>query len=285
MGSSFPHLRLVLPLSEASTTGSRQAFLAVALFLALAFTLLTGYLVWRDVQRDLRLSTLRAQFVSSVSHELKTPLTAIRMFTETLRLDDDAERETRMEYLDTIFHESERLSRLVDNVLDLGMIERGKKIYRLKPVRLDDVIERAARAAQYPLEQSGFILDVEAERDVPAVNADADALQQAILNLLTNAMKYSGDSRRIALRLDRQNGHARIHVVDHGVGIAPEEQPRIFERFYRAPTAENKHIPGTGLGLTIVSHIVKGHGGALEVASRVGAGSAFTMRLPLAEGS
>jgi signal transduction histidine kinase len=277
LGDSFPGLRIVLP----PAVRPRQTFLIMTLALTIAFTLLAGYLLWRNVQRDLRLSEMRSQFVSSVSHELKTPLTAIRMFTETLRLDDDVDRQTRIEYLDTILHESERLSRLVDNVLDFGKIERGKKTYRLHPVRLDEVIEQAARTAQYPLGQAGFSLKVATQTDLPPVAADSDALQQAILNLLTNAMKYSGDSRLIGLSLDRQNGCARIQVVDHGIGIAPDDQQRIFDRFYRAPTAENQHIPGTGLGLTIVAHIAKAHGGNVHVESRPGSGSSFTITLPL----
>ena len=281
LGESFPGLRLVLPAEEQPGGGSGQTFLAFALILALAFTLLAGYLLWRDVQRDLRLAELRSQFVSSVTHELKTPLTAIRMFTETLRLDEEVDRETRCEYLDTILHESERLSRLVDNVLDFGKIERGKKIYHFKPVRLDEVVEGAARSVQYPLERAGFTLEVAVEHDLPPVAADSDALQQAILNLLSNAMKYSGDSRHIHLGLELKNGHARIEVVDRGIGIAPEEQTRIVEQFYRAPIPENQHVPGTGLGLTLVSHIAKAHGGDLEIQSSAGAGSSFTIRLPL----
>lgn len=281
LGESFPGLRVVMPAPQGQKISLRQTFLVFALLLAIAFTLLAGYLLWRDIQRDLRLAEMRSQFVSSVTHELKTPLTAIRMFADTLRLDEEVDRQTRFEYLDTILHESQRLSRLVDNVLDFGKIERGKKTYRFQPVRLEEVVEEAARAAQYPLEQAGFALEVVTEPDLPRVAADSDALQQAILNLLTNALKYSGNSRRIGLRLDRKDGHARIHVVDQGVGIAPEEQERIFERFYRAPTAENEHIPGTGLGLTIVAHIAKAHGGGVEVASRPGSGSSFTIRLPL----
>lgn len=284
LGESFPGLRLVLPAQEVRGGGLRQTFLACGLLLALAFTLLAGYLLWRDVQRDLRLAELRSQFVSSVTHELKTPLTAIRMFTETLRLDEEVDHQTRSHYLDTILHESERLSRLVDNVLDFGKLERGKKIYRFEPVRLEDVVEGAARAIQYPLEQAGFALEVFVRRDLPPVTADSDALQQAILNLLTNAMKYSGDSRRIRLGLDRRNGDARIQVVDHGVGIAPGDQARIFERFYRAPTAENQHIPGAGLGLTLAAHIASAHGGAVEIDSSPGTGSTFTIRLPLPGG-
>jgi signal transduction histidine kinase len=285
LGESFPGLRVAAPEAVVPQGGSRQSFLITALILVLVFTLLTGYLLWRDVRRDLRLAEMRSQFVSSVSHELKTPLAAIRMFTETLRLDEEVDRGTRNEYLDTILHESERLSRLVDNVLDFGKIERGKKTYRFQPVRLQDVVEQAARAAQYPFEQAGFSLKVSADTDLPPVGADSDALQQAILNLLTNAMKYSGDSRQVGLSLARQNGHAHIRVEDHGVGIAPEEQKRIFDRFYRVPSTENSHIPGTGLGLTIVDHIAKAHGGAVEVMSRPGEGSSFTISLPVGDPS
>jgi two-component system phosphate regulon sensor histidine kinase PhoR len=138
---------------------------------------------------------------------------------------------------------------------------------------------------QYPLEQAGFALEVAVDRDLPLVTADADALQQAILNLLTNAMKYSGDSRRIQLGLDRQNGVARIQVVDRGVGIAPGDHDRVFERFYRAPTAFNQHSPGAGLGLTLVAHIAAAHGGRVQIDSHPGAGSTFTIRLPLARGA
>jgi signal transduction histidine kinase len=166
-------------------------------------------------------------------------------------------------------------------VLDFGKIERGKKTYRFEPVRLQDVVEQAARAAQYPFEQAGFSLEVSADTDLPHVSADSDALQQAILNLLTNAMKYSGNSRLVGLSLARQNGHAHIRVDDHGVGIAPEEQQRIFDRFYRVPSTENSHIPGSGLGLTIVDHIARAHGGAVTLESRPGEGSSFTISLPV----
>jgi signal transduction histidine kinase len=285
LGDGFSRVRVIMPESGGQQNNARQSFLVVALVLALTFTILAGCLLWRDVRRDLRLSEMRSQFVSSVTHELKTPLTAIRMFTETLRLDEEVDRQTRVDYLDTILHESERLSRLVDNVLDFGKIEHGRKTYRFQPVRLDEVVEQAARSAQYPLEQAGFVLDVAAEQGLPPISADSDALQQAILNLLTNAMKYSGESRSIGLRLERRNAHARIQDVDHGIGIAADEYSRIFDRFYRASVAENHQIPGTGLGLTIVAHIVNAHGGAVEVASELGRGSSFTISLPLEAGA
>ncbi len=281
LGDTFPRLRVAFPATVKEPGHLRRTFLVSAMVLVVALTLFAGYLLWKDVQRDLRVAEMRSQFVSSVSHELKTPLTAIRMFVETLRTDEDLDRETQTEYLDTIWQQSERLSKLVDNVLDFAKIEQGKKTYHLKPTSLGEVVKGAARAVEYPLAQSGFHLEITAEPDLPLIPADGDALQQAVLNLLTNAMKYSGDARQIGLQLRRENSHALIQVADHGVGIAPEEQSRIFERFYRAPSSENQRIPGTGLGLTLVAHIAKAHGGAVEVASRPGHGSTFTIRLPL----
>jgi signal transduction histidine kinase len=227
------------------------------------------------------MAEMRSQFVSSVSHELRTPLTAIRMFAETLRMGRSRDERTREEYLETIVNESERLTRLVDNVLDFSRIERGKKTYSMKPAPLEDVVRNAARAVQYPLAQQGFRLNTSVDDGLPPIKADADGLQQAILNLLTNAMKYSGDSREIELRLRRVRGMASIEVTDHGIGIPADEQERIFDKFYRVSTRENQLLPGTGLGLTLVRHVVDAHGGVVKVESAPGRGSTFSIHLPL----
>jgi signal transduction histidine kinase len=247
----------------------------------LSVTLFGAYLLWRDVRRELRLAELRSQFVSSVSHELKTPLTAIRMFAETLRMGRPTDQHMQAEYLDTIVNESERLTRLLNNVLDFSKIEQGKKTYNLEPTPLVDVVRKSARAVEYPLAQQGFELRVDVENDLPPVRVDGDALQQAILNLLTNAMKYSGESRELELRLRKLDGQAVIQVTDRGMGIAPEEQSNIFEKFYRAATPENTLIPGTGLGLTLVAHVAKAHGGCVRVQSAPGEGSTFSIHLPM----
>lgn len=285
LGENFRELKVAFSARDNSTLAQKWnlllSFYLVALLLVLSVTLFGAYLLWRDVRRELHLAEMRSQFVSSVSHELKTPLTAIRMFAETLRMRRSTDEQTQAEYLDTIVNESERLTRLLNNVLDFSKIEQGKKTYHLAPTSLTEIVQTSARALEYPLAQQGFELRVEAENNLSAVNADGDALQQAILNLLTNAMKYSGESREIALRLHRQNGHAVIAVTDRGLGIAPEEQARIFEKFYRVPTPETKLIPGTGLGLTLVAHIVNAHGGHVEVQSAPGEGSTFSIHLPL----
>jgi len=252
------------------------------LALVLGVALFGGYLLLRDVNRDVRMTEVRSQFVASVSHELKTPLTAIRMFAETLAMGRSRDEQTKSEYLETIVNESERLARLVDNVLDFSKIEQGKKIYRLRPVRLEDIAGSAVRAMQFPLAQQGFHLRYSVEEDMPELQADPDAIQQAILNLLTNAMKYSGDSREIDLRLFARDGNAVIEVVDRGLGLTPDERKRVFEKFYRAPSHESHSIAGTGLGLTLVAHIANGHGGRVEVESAPGEGSTFCILIPIA---
>ncbi len=261
----------------------RRWFYLAGLALVLGVTLFGGYLLWRDVQREVRVAELRSRFVSAVSHELKTPLTSIRMFAETLQMGRGADGNTRGEYLETIVNESERLTRLLNNVLDFSKIERGTKSYRREECRLGDIVRSTAQAMRYPLEQQGFDLKVEIADGLRTAWVDRDAIEQAILNLVDNAMKYSGDSRGVDLALACGNGEAIISVTDRGVGIAPEERDRIFERFYRAGGPEGHRVPGTGLGLTLVQHIARAHGGRVSVRSVLGEGSTFSLHLPWEE--
>jgi signal transduction histidine kinase len=249
--------------------------------LVVSVTASGGYFLWRDVQRELRVASLRSQFVSSVSHELKTPLTAIRMFAETLLMGRARDGEVATEYLETIVNESERLTRLLNNVLEFSKLERGTSRFHLVPHAIGEVVQRSVRAMSYPLAQQGFTLRVDIADGLPEVPLDPDALEQALLNLLTNAMKYSGAARTIELAVRRDDRHVTIDVVDHGVGIASEDHERVFEKFYRAATPENRHIPGTGLGLTLVQHIARAHGGSIRLSSTPGEGSCFSLLLPL----
>jgi signal transduction histidine kinase len=244
---------------------------------------LAAFLLLRDVNREVQMAEMRSHFVASVSHELKTPLTAIRMFAETLEKGRASGEQMISKYLRTIVIESERLSRLVDNVLDFSRIEQGNKTYRMQPTCLADVVRSAARTMQYPLSQLGFVLSVSIDEDIPALAANADALEQAILNLIGNAMKYSGEARQIEIRLGRSGEEVFIDVVDHGLGISHEDQGRIFEKFYRVRSVETDRIAGTGLGLTLALHIVEAHRGRLSVSSKLGQGSTFSVRIPLQE--
>ncbi len=288
LGPNFPGLKMVFAENQEALFSElwivQPVFYLLALLLILGVTLFGAYLLWRDVRREVRMAEMRSQFVSSVSHELKTPLTAIRMFAETMRMGRSKDPKTHTEYLDTIVNESQRLTRLLNNVLDFSKIEQGKRIYHPEQASLYAIIQSAARAMEYPLSQQGFALEVKTEEGLPDVCVDRDAIEQAVLNLLHNAVKYSGESRDIGLSLQKKENHAMIKVVDHGIGIAPQEQQKIFDKFYRVPSPENERIVGTGLGLALVSHIVEAHLGRLEIESTLGKGSTFSIYLPLETG-
>jgi signal transduction histidine kinase len=279
----LPDLRITFPdgiAAEAVGLNPQRSLWGFSLTVVAILSILSGFLLWRDMRREAHIAELRTQFVSSVSHELKTPLTSIRMFAELLQMRESNDSQ-QVRFLDTIVSESERLTRLLNNVLDFSRIERGQKTYDLQPASLPEVVEAAVRTIQYPLTQQGFVLNLSVFDGIPPVAVDRDALQQAILNLLTNAMKYSGEQREIGLRLCEENGAALIQVSDRGIGIPENEQSRIFEKFYRVPIPENREISGTGLGLSLVAHIAEAHGGSVEVQSRPGEGSIFSIRIPL----
>jgi signal transduction histidine kinase len=189
--------------------------------------------------------------------------------------------QTQQEYLKTIVSESERLTRLVESVLDLSRIEQGRKTYRMQTTRLGAVVRSAAKTMEYPLSQLGFKLTISSDDTEPTLIADADALEQAILNLIGNAVKYSGQARHIEMRMGTGASEAFVDVVDHGIGIPSEEQARIFEKFHRVQSAETEGIAGTGLGLALALHVVEAHNGRIDVVSAPGRGSTFSVRIPL----
>jgi len=275
------------PLERVEGAPLRGWFYAAGLVLLVGLTTAAAYLLWRDVRRELALGAVRAEFVSSVSHELRTPLTAIRMYADTLLTHRGLDDQVRNSYLSTIVGESERLTRLLNNVLDFARIERNAKMYTMRRVDLAQIVRDAARMMAHPLAEQGFTLTLQgASADASvAVVADADAIAQAVLNLIVNAMKYSGDARTIALTLDVSDGEATIAVTDQGIGIPTDECERIFERFYRVASRDGTSQPGAGLGLTIVRHAVLAHGGRIVVRSALGEGSTFAMHLPLADHS
>lgn len=283
LGQAFPNLQLLMPEGAfILTEGGTRLLHSTLILFVIGITLFGAYLWWRDTRRELRLASLRSDFVSSVSHELKTPLTSVRMLAETIRL-RPLEPAQRNEYLDLILGETERLGRLLKNVLDFAIIEKGVKVYQRQPERLRPIVEAAARCIQQPLQEKDLDLRCSLPEPDIIVNADRDALEQALLNLLHNAIKYSPKAALIELTAERVGSQAQIRVRDGGVGIHPRDHQRIFERFYRAPEEHNRTIPGTGLGLALVKHIIEGHAGGVTVESAPGQGSTFTLALPMAE--
>jgi signal transduction histidine kinase len=218
-----------------------------------------------------------------VSHDLKTPLSVIRMFGETLELGRVPDDARRREYYRVITRESERLSRLIDNVLDFSRIEGGRRRYERTPTAVEPLVRDTLEAFAYPLEQQGFKLEVNVAADLPEVPMDADAVGQALANLVDNAVKYSATERVITIDARREGARLALSVADRGVGIPPGEHARIFEKFYRVGQSETQGRRGSGVGLALVRHVVEAHGGAVTVQSAPGQGSRFTLWLPLEE--
>jgi signal transduction histidine kinase len=229
------------------------------------------------------LNLLKSYFVSSVSHELRTPLTSIRMFAETLQHGTIQSEKTKREYYTIINRESERLSRLIDNVLDFSRIERGVKEYHFVITDIKQVVRKAVLTMKYQFEKYKVKCLVRIPKHIPKFLADMDALEEVIINLLSNAMKYSGSKKEVKLDVRQKHNELFISVQDKGIGIPPQDCDKIFERFYRSQGAYQ--VKGMGLGLTLVKHVVEAHGGRIEVRSRVGKGSTFTIRLPLTQKS
>ena len=281
LGDGFVDLYALWPPARFDTSSAVSGVLYGSMIVfVLGAGLLAGYFLIRDVHREAETAAMRSHFVASVSHELKTPLTSIRAHAETLLI-RAAGPEMTADYLATIVSESERLTRLVDSVLDFSRIEQGRQTYQLQNTALDEVVRSAAKAMEHPLSQLGFKLTMTSDGTAPIVRADREALTQAILNLLGNAMKYSGDARVIEMRTGTRNDEAFVDVVDHGIGIEQEEQARIFDRFHRAQSVETTGIAGTGLGLTLALHVVEAHRGRIAVVSDPGHGSTFSVRIPL----
>jgi signal transduction histidine kinase len=216
-----------------------------------------------------------------VSHDLKTPLSVIRMFGETLELGRVTDDTRRREYYRVITRESERLSRLIDNVLDFSRIEGGRRRYERVPTAVEPLVRDTLEAFAYPLAQQGFKVEVTVAADLPEVPMDADAVGQALANLVDNAIKYSGPERAIAVEARREGDLLALSVTDHGIGIPPAEHARIFEKFYRVGRSETQGRRGSGVGLALVRHVAEAHGGRVDVESRPGHGSRFTLVLPV----
>jgi signal transduction histidine kinase len=263
---------------------ARRTFITNLSLLIVTTLILIGGIVFalRAASRAMKLSEMKSDFVSNVSHELRTPLASIRVFGEFLRLGRVNESKKVEEYGDYIERESRRLTQLINNILDFSKIESGQKTYEFAPGDIRQVIDDTLKTFQVRFEQSGFTIDFEAPPEpLPAARFDADSISQALINLLDNAVKYSGDSRQINVRLSREANFVTIAVTDHGIGIKAEDQEKIFDKFYRVCTGLVHDVKGSGLGLAIVKHIVEAHNGRLKVESEPGHGSTFTIFLPL----
>src|SRR5436190_1082849 len=233
------------------------------------------------VSKEVALAKLKSDFVSNVSHELRTPLALIRLYAETLELGRITTKDKKQQYYRIIRKESERLTALINNILDFSRIEAGRKEYEFRDTDIADLVRNTLDSYRYQIEQQGFELEEAIDTELPAVRIDREAIARALVNLVNNALKYSKDDKYIGVKLYRDNGAVKLEVADHGIGIARRDQTKIFEKFYRAGDPLVHNTKGSGLGLSLVRHITEAHGGEIEVESSPGAGSKFIMSLPL----
>ena len=238
-------------------------------------------IVMDDVSKLRRLENVRRDFVANVSHEIKTPLTAIKGFVETLYHDMAGQEDDAKRFLAIILKHVDRLNAIVDDLLSLSRIERekdGKEIL-LQQSDIKDVIETAVQVCMPKAKEKNIIISTATEAPVMA-NIDVTLLEQAMVNIIDNAIKYSDADSTVDIEAKETDKDIAIEITDHGIGISKEHLPRLFERFYRVDKARSRKMGGTGLGLSIVKHIVQAHGGTIEADSRLGSGSTFTIRLP-----
>ena len=254
----------------------------LALMAMLALVMAAGiFFVAGAAAREVRLAELKSNFVASVSHDLKTPLALIQLFAETLELGRVRTPERAAEYYRIINGEAKKLTRLIENILDFSRMEAGLRPYRTAPSDLGEVTRNVVTRLQSQFEQGRFNVTTRVEPGLPAVDIDSGAVQQAIENVLANAMKYSRENRDIDVEVARDGPDITVRVADHGIGIAKRDLRLVFRKFYRVDSGLGGGPQGCGLGLAIVDHTMRGHGGAVSVQSEPGHGSAFTLAFPI----
>lgn len=284
MGALFPFWEIAVAERSSEYAEYYRKQLTVfhaSINLVLVGVILAGVaMVIRDISRQQHLAQLQQEFVSNVSHEFKTPLALIRMFAEMLSMGRVRSPEKQQEYYQIMARESERLTHLINNVLDFSRIDAGRKQYSFRMANLTDLVRSTSEAYALTLRRQGFQVTIQTD-NLPDMWIDPDAISQSLVNLLNNAFKYSGERKHISVELRRERGKAYLSVTDQGIGIEASEIPRIFEKFYRVNDPAVRETRGTGLGLSIVRHVARAHGGDVTVKSQKGVGSTFTIVLPI----
>ena len=288
---SLPYRQFPLPwkllviqpgLVELERTARRENFVNGTLLAFIVILMLLGaFLLARDISREAEATRLKTEFVHNISHELKTPLTLIRLYGETLQRKENLTEEQRRESYEIITKESERLSHLINNVLDFSRIDMGRKEFAFAKGSLSQVVQKTLDSYRYHLEKKGFRVCEDIAPDLPEMMFDREAVASALINLLSNAMKFSPGDKEVTVRLFRRDGLAVLQVADKGIGISQQDLAGIFRRFYRAKSSLVSDTSGSGLGLTLVKHTAEAHGGTVEVESELGKGSVFSVILPI----
>jgi signal transduction histidine kinase len=255
-------------------------YMALIVFSALVI-LCGGFFTLSALSREWHSAELKSEFVSHLSHDLRRPLTSIRMFSEMLKEGRLPNEKKKQHYYNIITDESERLTHLANNILDFSRIERGRKKYNIKSEDVTRVARDTVNHFKAHMEDGERRITLNIAEGIPEVRIDPDAISQALMNLLTNAVKFSPAEQEITVNLVRGKNEVTFEVIDRGIGISPSERKRIFDKFYRASKREIAQTDGSGLGLTLVKYIAQAHKGRVEVESEEGKGSKFSLVLPV----
>lgn len=258
-----------------------RTYINLTLILLLDLVLLVGvWFVFRNVKKEIQLAENKSTFVSNVSHEIRTPLSLISMFAETLEMGRVSSKEKQQEYYGIISKETQRLTAIVNKILNFSQVEANKSSYNFKALNLNDVVEEVLKTYSFHMESKGFEYSFTG-RDILIVEADKEAMLEVLINVLDNAIKYSENNKFININTGASGSMAFVSIEDHGIGISARDQKHIFDKFYRVSTGDLAGSRGTGLGLSLVRHIVASHHGKIEVKSELGKGTTFFIYLPL----
>ncbi len=270
-----------LPSAAERQFSLRRNIYVLSVVVVIVAILFGGILAIRSTAKELRLAKLKSEFVSTVSHEFRTPLTSIRYLAELLQRGRVKEESKKQHYYESITHESERLSWLIENILDFSKIEAGMKEYEFEETDVAEMCRDIVSRFQEQVALQDFTIESEIPEELPKIFADREALSRALFNLLDNSVKYSEDSRKIKFRAWSDQENIYFCVEDQGIGIGKDDQDRVFEKFYRSGDIQNSTVKGSGIGLTLVSHIAKAHGGEVILESEWGKGTEITIQLPI----
>lgn len=281
----IPHLKTGINLKSSTISEivkprtKKQLTLIITANLILIFGLI---LLFRNMRKDMALAQLKSEFVSNVSHEIRTPLALIQMYIETLEMDRVKSENKKKEYYGVILNETERLSGIVNKILNFTQIEKGQRRYVFVETDLNQLLEEVLGTYKFHLEKKGFEHSSHFAPDLPKIMADKEAIMESVVNLIENAIKYSSDKKNIIVRSGISYNSVYVEVKDYGIGISAKDQKSIFDQFYRVSSGDLAYkAKGTGLGLTIVKHVMDAHSGKIDVESRKGSGSSFKLMFPI----
>jgi two-component system phosphate regulon sensor histidine kinase PhoR len=260
----------------------QRALTNILLIGLLTVVLILGvWIVYRNIKKEVELAQIKSEFVSNVSHELRTPLSLISMFSETLEMDRVKTDEKKKEYYSIISSEANRLSKIVNSILNFSKMEAGKRQFNFVDSYLNDVVENVYRSYKFHLEQKGFTFNLTKDETIPIIKIDEEAVSEAIVNLVDNAVKYSDNKKEITIRTGKENNFAYVEVEDKGIGIPEKDQKKIFDKFFRVSSGNIHNVKGSGIGLSIVKYIMDAHKGEVRLTSKVEEGSIFKLLIPL----